>query len=193
MQYMTKNAIDEIQEISENPKVSVETLETIPDGETKKIKEIKKVDPMSKKIRQKFIIFCVVAILGGAATGFGASKLKGKTNNVEQLTQVAEDVSQIKAGDVFGVQDKDTFDNSAQGYLEKGGIEGEGSHKLLREGGITQTVALTSAVTDLDQFEGMEVKISGETHKAQKSGWFMDVGRVEVINVDAEAPIQSLD
>jgi hypothetical protein len=70
---------------------------------------------------------------------------------------------------------------SATGYVEAGGVKGEGSHKLLREGGETQTVALTSSVVDLDKLVGFEVKLYCETHKAEKAGWFMDVGRVEVI------------
>jgi len=36
----------------------------------------------------------------------------------------------------------------------------------------------------------MEVKIWGETFKAQKAGWLMDVGRVEIVNPDGEAPLE---
>jgi hypothetical protein len=34
----------------------------------------------------------------------------------------------------------------------------------------------------------MEVKIWGETFKGQQAGWLMDVGRVEVIEVEGEQP-----
>lgn len=150
-------------------------------------------DLMSKKVKKTFIIICSFAILAGIMTGFGAFKLKNKGNTAQVENVTIEEGSKIKNGDVFGVQDKDTFADSATGYVEKGGVDGEGSHKLLREGGESQTVALTSSVVDLDKLVGTEVKIYGETFKADKAGWFMDVGRVEVINVDAEAPIQTLE
>jgi len=150
---------------------------------------------MSKKAKKTFIIICAIAIVAGILTGFGAFKLKNKNGgSVAQVENViVDDTSKVKNGDVFGVQDKDTFADNATGYIEAGGVDGEGSHKLLREGGDSQIVALTSSVVDLDKLVGFEVKLYGETHKAEKAGWFMDVGRVEVINIDAEAPIQTLD
>lgn len=152
-------------------------------------------DLMIKKAKKTFIIICAVAIAAGVLTGFGAFKLKAKNGgSVAQVENVTvEDADKVKDGDVFGVKDKDTFADNATGYIELGGVEGEGSHKLLREGGETQTVALTSSVVDLDKLVGFEVKLYGETHKAEKAGWFMDVGRVEVVNTQAEAPIQTLD
>ncbi len=151
-------------------------------------------DPMSKKTKTTFLVICLIAVLAGTLTGFGAFKLKNKNAKSAQMPNVTvEDPNKVKNGDVFGVQDKDTFADSAIGYLEKGGVEGEGSHKLLREGGASQTVALTSSVVDLDKLVGMEVKLYGETHKAEKAGWFMDVGRVEVTNTDAQAPLQTLE
>ena len=149
---------------------------------------------MTQKTKKTFIIICSIAILAGVLTGFGAFKLQNKNGAVTQMENVTvETAAGVKNGDVFGVQDKDTFADNATGYIEAGGISGEGSHKLLREGGDSQTVALTSSVVDLDKLVGFEVKLYGETHKAEKAGWFMDVGRVEVINIDAEAPIQTLD
>lgn len=152
----------------------------------------KPIMPMKKSYLKFTAILAVIAIAAGVSTGYGAYRLQGKgaalpgTQEQAPMQQVAGD--NVKAGDVFGVQDANTFKDSAQGYLEKGGINGEGSHKLLRPGGESQTVYLTSSVTDLDKFEGMEVKISGETFKAQTAGWLMDVGRVEVINPQGEKP-----
>lgn len=150
-------------------------------------------DLMSKKTKKTFLIICSIAILAGVLTGFGAFKLKNKNSGQVVQNVTIEDASKVKNGDVFGVADKDTFADSATGYIEKGGVEGEGSHKLLREGGESQTVALTSSIVDLDKLVGTEVKLYGETHKAEKAGWFMDVGRVEVLNVDAQAPLQTLE
>jgi hypothetical protein len=96
----------------------------------------------------------------------------------------------VKNGEVFGLPDTETFKDSAEGYLEEGGLEGEGSHHLLRAGGASQTVYLTSSVTDLDKFKGMQVKIWGETFKAQHAGWLMDVGRVQVVATQGNKPAE---
>lgn len=155
------------------------------------------VKPNSTSMRNKafvpVLVLVLIALAAGVATGYGGFKLKsrggvslGAPLSEQPIQQVA--TGSIKAGDVFGVQDASTFKDSAEGYLEEGGIGGEGSHKLLREGGVSQTVVLTSSVTDLSKFVGMQVKVGGETFKAQKAGWLMDVGRVEVIDPQGKAP-----
>ena len=186
-QAATQNEVDEKVEMGENQNLSVETA-VVKDTAKETMK-------MNKKTKKTFIIICTIATIAGVLTGYGAFRLNGKTanNKKTELNAVAEDPNKIANGDIFGVQDESTFVDNAQGYVEKGGVNGEGSHRLLREGGTSQTIALTSAVTDLDQFVGMEIKIWGETHKAQQSGWFMDVGRVEVVDTEAEAPIQTLE
>lgn len=144
-----------------------------------------------KANNKMFAILSVLVLLGGSATGIGLSQLnaKEKSNAGESgtpLQQVATGV--IKEGDVFGSPEEKDFKDSAEGYLEIGGIDGEGSHRLLRDGGPSQTVYLTSSSTDLDKFEGMKVKVWGETFKGQKAGWLMDVGRVKVMEVNAQPP-----
>jgi len=185
--------IDEKPKIEDNlnpPKTIIENL----DDDLTNINNKQDKNQMNKNQKKKFIIFAVVAILTGILTGYGSSRLNKNPNlSNGNVAQLASEVDTIKVGDFFGITDKDTFSDSAQGYLEKGGVDGEGSHRLFREGGESQTVALTSSVTDLDDFVGMEIRVWGETNKAQVSGWFMDVGRVEIIAVEAESPIQTLD
>ncbi|HEX7017402.1 MAG TPA: hypothetical protein VF209_00645 [Patescibacteria group bacterium] len=150
--------------------------------------------PMKSSTLKLTLILSAIAIVAGIGTGYGAFRLQGNASSLAlpgsnaPIQQVAEGA--VKAGDVFGVPDKETFKDSAQGYLEIGGIDGEGSHKLLRPGGDSQTVYLTSSVTDLDKFDGMEVKVWGETFKAQTAGWLMDVGRVEIVNPTGEKPVE---
>jgi hypothetical protein len=193
MSEIDQTHIDETEKIEENQDSPNTVIENLDDDLV--IEENKQgKNKMTKKQKKKFIIFTLVAILAGTLTGYGSAQLRGKSNLDEgNVSQVASDTKSIQAGDFFGVTDKDTFSDSAQGYLEKGGVNGEGSHRLLREGGDSQTISLTSSVTDLDDFAGMEIKVWGETNKAQVSGWFMDVGRVEIIDVEAESPIQTLD
>ncbi|MFA6814223.1 MAG: hypothetical protein GX943_03570 [Candidatus Pacebacteria bacterium] len=197
MTELQKIDIDEKAKIEDNlnpPNTIIENLDDSPVNINNKQNNKQEDEQMNKKQKKKFIIFALIAILAGILTGYGSSRLKQNSKSGKgDFAQVASEVSSIKAGDVFGVSDKDTFSDSAQGYLEKGGVNGEGSHRLLREGGKSQTITLTSSVTDLDDFLGMEIKVWGETNKAQVSGWFMDVGQVEIITVEAESPIQTLD
>ena len=142
-----------------------------------------------KQSQKKFFTFAFVAILLGVVTGFSGYQLYAKnvttTSSTDTLSPIAEGT--IKKGDTFG-SDNETFKDTAKGYLEVGGSDGEGSHRLLRPGGANQTVHLTSSITDLGQFEGMEVEVWGETFQGQKVGWLMDVGRVKVLETNAEPP-----
>lgn len=137
-------------------------------------------------------ILSVLAIaIGLSGSYFYKSKAKNVVNQESttgELTATVAETGNIKNGDVFGSADASAFKDSAQGYLEIGGLNEEGSHKLLRTGGSSQTVYLTSSVTDLDKFNGMEVKVWGETQAGNKVGWLMDVGRVEIINIKGVAP-----
>lgn len=150
----------------------------------------KQTTPDMQKTLKKIIPFLVVAVIAGVLTGFGANRLTATDTGVPsdgKMERVAG--SDVSNGDVFGSADEKTFKDSATGYLEAGGLEGEGSHRLLRPGGEAQTVYLTSSVTDLDKLVGMEVQIWGETFKGQKAGWLMDVGRIKVIEVEGESPL----
>lgn len=81
--------------------------------------------------------------------------------------------------------DMRTFRDFAEGTLQKRppsknqGEYVEGTHILVRDGAVP--VALTSSVVDLSLYEGKKVKVFGETQKAIKEGWLMDVGKVEEI------------
>lgn len=151
------------------------------------VKTNQEKDSLMRAPSKLLIALTIVAVLAGVGTGFGTFRLRNK--NTEQLAAVPTTEAGILAGDEFGSKD-DIFDTNAIGYIAEGGLDGEGSHRLLREGGETQTVYLTSSVTDLDLFVGMEVEVWGETFKGQKAGWFMDVGRVKVINPDGEKPAE---
>jgi len=80
-----------------------------------------------------------------------------------------------------GLADESTFRDSAEGLLVSGGIKGEGTHHLEREGGEDQFVYLTSTVIDLESFSGKKVMVWGETISARSAGWLMDVGKVKVL------------
>jgi len=79
-------------------------------------------------------------------------------------------------GDVNGL-----FKDTATGTISNEGINGEGTHTLIRPGGDDQNAALTSSVVDLDLFVDKKVEIKGETNVSQKVGWFLDVGSIKIV------------
>lgn len=131
----------------------------------------------------------VIVLLLGLGTGYLLKNTGGVPTRIGGPI-VARNVPEagVKEGDIIGMQDTTTFKDSSTGVLQKGGLDGEGSHQLLRPGGKSQTVYLTSSVIDLDAFVGNQVTVWGETFKGQKAGWLMDVGRVKVEKLNAPNP-----
>lgn len=127
-----------------------------------------------KNIRQVLVpVLLVVGIIAaGVLTGFFLAK---------QGTIPGTAPGTIQKGKEVGSPDIKTFKDTATGIIEKNGIDGEGTHKLIREGGPSQTAYLTSSIIDLDQFVGKKVQVWGETFKGQKAAWLMDVGRVKIL------------
>ena len=147
---------------------------------------------MKKQTTQIIILSAIALVIGLGGSYFFKKRITASTSGSDftggsAIAVVAQD-GQVKNGDIFGSNNADEFKDSAQGYLQAGGIGAEGSHSLLRAGGASQTVYLTSSVTDLDKFVGMEIKVWGETFSGEKAGWLMDVGRVEVINTKGSVP-----
>lgn len=134
-------------------------------------------------------IFVIVALAGFYSGAWLKAKNSGKIVSAE-LSGIKTDIPQsgVKVGDIFGSPDEKIFKDPATGVLDKGGFNGEGTHKLVRAGGVSQTVYLTSSTIDLDLLVGHQVTIWGETFKGQKVGWLMDVGRAKVEALNAPLP-----
>ncbi len=183
-------------------KIAQEATPEEPDGilrpvaayEIDNISQSKQGGDMKKKPRLK-VVGIILVILLGIGSGFGLSQVtngsgKVSLNSFTSLTQDKNLQREVGAGDIkpgvkIGIADESTFKDMAEGNLEKGGIDGEGSHHLIRPGGESQTIYLTSSVIDLDQLVGMTVRVWGETFNAQKAGWLMDVGKLEVLEKQA--------
>ena len=86
----------------------------------------------------------------------------------------------LKVGVLYGDLNS-TFKDNATGTIEKGSINGVGTHILNRAGGADQRASLTSSVVDLDLFVGKKVEVKGETNSSAKTGWLMDVGSIKII------------
>lgn len=135
---------------------------------------------VSTSLSTPIVIGIVIGgLLLGAATGFGIYSFTGG-KSLETATnsdKTAEDGSKTSAG----ILDEKTFPDEAEGILKEGGFEGEGSFHLERPGGEDQKAYLTSSTVDLTEFLDKKVKVRGQTFGAEKAGWLMDVGYVEVV------------
>lgn len=129
---------------------------------------------------QRLFIFLIAAIVLGAVTGYVLSNKKGGSISMTTATSSVNS-SAISKGTVVGSNDTKTFKDTAVGTLKTGGINGEGQFHLVRPGGDSQNVYLTSSSVDLSKFIGRKIKVWGETQRAQYAGWLMDVGRVEIL------------
>lgn len=133
------------------------------------------------------IITIIIAILAG----FGFSRLSPKTTNFgthsatsspssAASTDSISDTQQLVVGKVYGNLDAN-FKDVAQGTVEKGSINGEGTHILNRAGGADQRASLTSSTIDLDLFVGKKVEVKGQTNTSKKTGWLLDVGNIKIL------------
>lgn len=136
-------------------------------------------EPFNFSSKWAIVGAAVAVVAGGVLTGWLLSNRTASTAQPTESGQVAQE--KIKKGSVFGAPKSDTFTDEVVGVVKEGGIDGEGTHHLERIGGPSQTVYLFSSVLDLDQFNDRKVKIWGQTFDAQKAGWLMDVGRLEVL------------
>jgi len=118
-----------------------------------------------------FFTLVAIVVIIGAVLSFSFSRFNKRTTNNSDTKTTAQSA---------GVVDKKTFKDSVEGILREGGIDGEGNFHLERPGGVSQNVYLTSTTVDLSNYIGKKVKVWGQTFQAEKAGWLMDVGSVEM-------------
>ncbi|MBU3935653.1 hypothetical protein KJ909_03180 [Patescibacteria group bacterium] len=146
--------------------------------------------PLSSPPKSNLIYLLAITLTLALASGFWLSRffpLQKKdvssptfTSGQAQSTDKISSADQLKVGQIYG-NTTATFADSATGTIEVGGVNGEGTHTLVRPGGEDQKAALTSSVVDLDLFVGRQVEIKGETNSSRKAGWFLDVGSIKII------------
>lgn len=123
----------------------------------------------------------LIIILAGTGTGY---LLSGQRKTGAQVIKTMDGAQVVQGPKEVGIKDERVFRDSAEGRIEVNdrSLVEEGSHRLIRPGGESQTAYLTSSVIDLNQFVGECVEVWGETFAAQKAGWLMDVGRVKILD-----------
>lgn len=149
------------------------TKNEVPEEELVRPMNATALKPAEKMKLMVGAVYALLAILG-IGTGYLLSQKASLPGSTSQKPGF------IKTNTVAGSTDTKTFKDSAVGVVQKGGLDGEGTHQLIRDGGPSQTVYLISSVVDLDEYVGKKVKIFGQTVAAQKAAWLMDVGKVEL-------------
>ena len=152
-------------------------MHVIEEGSGKPVVHSLHIDTDFLSVKKAIILFLIVIILG-----IGTGYVLSFTNNILSSSDAGSSTNtsqNVKKS--VGIKDKKTFKDTAEGILREGGIEDEGQYHIERPGGVSQNVYLTSTTVDLSQFIGKKIRVWGETFSAQKAGWLMDVGLVEVI------------
>lgn len=136
--------------------------------------------PTQGKLAKFLPIILIAAVV---ALGIGSGLVlasKKKASQVETSASIDEEALSGAQKESFAR----TFRDESSGVIEKNDAldkYAQGTHKLIRPGGESQTAYLTSSVLDLDQYVGKKVKVFGETFGSSQVGWLMDVGKVEVV------------
>ncbi|OGH06414.1 MAG: hypothetical protein A2W22_06435 [Candidatus Levybacteria bacterium RBG_16_35_11] len=133
-------------------------------------------DSKKSTFSSKFIVVLIVVLLLGVGSGYLLANRGVSSSGVKLPTGAS-----ISKGTTEGSNDTTTFKDAVEGTLKEGGIDGEGAFHLVRPGGESQNVYLTSSIVDLSKYIDKKIKVWGQTQKAQRAGWLMDVGKVQVI------------
>lgn len=130
---------------------------------------------LGSNLNKILLLAVILSVILGVASGYTLSN-KSSSGSAAPASSDNKPAKSAAA-------DTKTFRDFAEGVIKpiptpkNSGDYVEGTHILEREG--AYPVTLTSSVVDLSKYEGKKVKVYGETQKALKSGWLMDVGKVE--------------
>ena len=147
------------------------------------------IEPKTNQASEKIApLYLVIMAVSGIFISFWLSRFfptstQKATSLFSSQPQSADKISSpsdVEIGKLYG-DANGTFSDTATGTIEKGSINGVGTHILNREGGISQRASLTSSVIDLDLFIDKLVDIKGETNDSDKTSWLLDVGQIKVL------------
>jgi len=120
-----------------------------------------------------FVIVFIFAIVLGR---FAAKLTVSNQSDLPNVTYTQESGS----ANSYGQKNLKLCPDQAEGTVKAGGIDGEGTHHLVRKGGEDQYVYLTSSTVDLSLVENKKVAVWGKTYAAKTAGWLMDICYLEV-------------
>lgn len=145
---------------------------------------IDKAAPFLKEVVLPALLIIII-ILVGALSGYLLAKPGGLSPSRAGGGQGALSGKGLPAGPTeMGIKDEGKFPDKAEGRIKINDNPDvpDGSHQLLRPGGVSRTAYLTSSVVDLNSFVDKCVQIMGQTFSSQKAGWFLDVGWIKQTN-----------
>lgn len=162
----------------------IHTVEPVATAQTPQVPPAPVVKKLTKDTKMKKFIPFVIAILVVAAGAMsGKTFASGKAGSSSKTPSgVAVGDNKVGGDKEVGINDTETFKDTAEGTLVEGGIDGEGTHHLDRDLGESKYVYLTSTAINLDNFIGKKIQVWGQTIAGKKAGWLMDVGRVKVLD-----------
>jgi len=134
------------------------------------------VNPIPKMVKKwPYIAGSILVVLAGVGLGW---LMSSKWKSLSGGTQISESKPGAKEA---GVMNEKLYPETAEGDLEEGGFKGEGTYHLIRPGGDSQTVYLTSTAVDMSVFVGQKVQVWGKSASARYAPWLMEIGRIKVI------------
>ncbi len=184
-----------IQNMEENNNLEKEPLMPIVDDqiegqpETAETPILHRLDEEGEKVQRgkknfKKVALFLVVFLFFYSLGLVFYWWRGSSSSLPGMpggTQAPLKTAQVQKGKIIGV-DSPIFKDTAEGLLEKNTDETKpGTHILIR-GDKSQTAYLTSSVIDLDKYVGHKVKVWGETQAVESVGWFMDIGKLQILD-----------
>ena len=132
------------------------------------------MEPRGIKKVWPYIVGAFLVVLAGVGTAWVVSGETAKSGS-----SVAAPGAKTTSTEAGALDPKIKYDN-AEGIIQVGGLNGEGTFHLVRDGGASKNVYLTSSVVDLSKFIDKKVQIWGQTLASKKVGWLMDVAKVKV-------------
>lgn len=135
----------------------------------------------NKKFMNKifFGFLAILVIFAGIGSGYFLSNRASAKNGGVKISSKSEAVVTEKEAEAPNFDEENS--DSAEGVLNIGSIQGEGTHYLDRGAGEQKYVYLTSTVINLKNYVGKKVQVWGNTLAATNAPWLMDVQKIKVI------------
>ena len=125
-------------------------------------------NPQSKLKKFLPIILIIIIVAGGIFSGLVFSS-RSKSSQLASKSAIEEENLSPEQKQSFN----QTFRDEAEGTIENNDEKekyAQGTHKLIRPGGESQTAYLTSSPLDLDVYNGKKEKVFGETFRSSQVG-----------------------
>ena len=131
---------------------------------------------VDKKKWSRILLFVVIFVVATVLGRFAAQLTVKDRSDLPSVTYT----QQSGSANSYGQKNDKLCPDKAEGTIKSGGIDGEGTHHLVRKGGKDQYVYLTSSTVDLSLVENKKVVVWGKTYAAKTAGWLMDICYLEV-------------